>query len=192
MAARFMKKLNRREKIILILVGAVAVGAGFYRFEYVPQKARLKQVNASIDRVQGDVASLRQAVSAVQAQNVSLSIQRARGDILRLQEEIEFFKSRMSGEVPDVIGVLKRQAALNGIQMKSINSEESEIPGKYFQYRRVEINLRMESGYSAIGKFISALEEVPAIMSIERFEIHRTPEILPRLNSSMTLRLFVM
>lgn len=192
MAAGFLEKMSRRERIILALVGVVAVGAGFYKFEYEPQQARLKKVNASIEQIQGDVASLRQAVSAVRAQNVSMNIQRTRGDILRLQEEIEFFKSRMSGEVRDVIGVLKRQAALHGIQVKSINSQENEVTRSHFQYRRVQINLRMESGYRAIGKFISALEEVPAILSVQHFEVRRVQEILPRLNTSLTLRLYVM
>lgn len=187
-----MKKLSKREIVILSIVGVVAVGAGFYKFEYEPQQARLKKVNASIEQVRGDVASLQQAVSSGQAQNVSMNIQRTRGDIVRLQEEIEFFKSRMSGEVRDVIGVLRRQAALQGIQVKTINSEESEIAGKYFQYRQVDLHLKMESSYGAIGKFISALDEVPAILTVERFEINRVPEILPRLNSTLTLRLFVM
>ncbi len=186
-----LEKLSLREKIILGVVGVVVVGVGYVHFEFDPQTKNLQKVNTQVSQVQNEIDSYRQAVAGLRGQNIPRKIQMARGDIVRMQDELQFFQTRMSGEVQDVIGVLKRQAKKHGIRLKSINSEESSVGGQYLQYRRVEIHLRMESGYSGIGNFIRALEEVPAILAIQNLEVLREQNVLPRLSTSMTLRLFV-
>lgn len=189
--ASALEKLSVRERFILALVVVVLVGVGYIHFVYDPLQNKLKTVNAQIIQVQGEVDSFQQAVAGMRGKNIPQKIQMARGEIVRIQDEMQFFESQMSGKVQDVIGVLKRQAALHGIKLKSINSEESPAGGQSLQYRKVEIHLKMESGYSGIGNFIQALEEVPAIIAVENLEVLRDQQTLPRLKTSMTLRLFV-
>ncbi len=189
--ASALEKLSTRERFILALVVVVVVGVGYLNFVYDPMSKKLKSIDNQIAQVQGEIGSFQQAVSGLRRQNVQQKIQMARGEIVRIQDEMQFFQSRMSGQVQDVIGVLKRQAALHGIKLKSINSEESQVGGQNLQYRKVEITLKMESGYNGIGNFIQALEEVPAIIAVENLEVVREPQTLPRLKTSLTLRLFV-
>lgn len=189
--ASALDKLSKRERFILALVVVVVVGVGYLNFVYDPMTKKLMSIDNQIAQVQGEIGSFQQAVSGLRRQNVQQKIQMTRGEIVRIQDEMQFFQSRMSGQVQDVIGVLKRQAALHGIKLKSINSEESKAGGRNLQYRKVEITLKMESGYNGIGNFIQALEEVPAIIAVENLEVVREPQTLPRLKTSLTLRLFV-
>ncbi len=191
MAESALQKLSLRERIILGIVVMVIVGAGYVHFEYDPMTKKLQGLEAQISQVKGEVASFQQAVGGLRSQNIPQKVQAAQADIIRMQDEMQFFKTRMSGEVRDVVGVLKRQAALHGIKLQSISSEESPVQGQFIQYRRVEIHLKMQSQYPGIGKFIQALDEVPAILAIENLEVLREPSTLPRLNTSLTLRLFV-
>ncbi|QPJ62537.1 MAG: type 4a pilus biogenesis protein PilO [Candidatus Nitronauta litoralis] len=189
--ASALDKLSTRERLILALVAVVVVGVGYLNFVYDPLTKKLKTIDNQIAQVQGEIGSFQQAISGLRRQNIQQKIQMARGEIVRIQDEMQFFQTRMSGQVQDVIGVLKRQAALHGIRLKSINSEESPAGGPNLQYRKVEISLKMESGYPGIGNFIQALEEVPAIIAVENLEVVREPKTLPRLKTSLTLRLFV-
>ena len=186
------RNLNLRERIVAFLVLLVGIGAAFYQFEYEVQQARLKSIQARIDTLEPELNSYRQALSMTNPEEVRFQIKRTRGEIIRLQEEIEFFKSRMSGEARDIIRVLRRQAQRQGMEVVTIDVDEQMVSRGQAVYRQIQVHLEMVSDYSALPEFIRALDGVPALLAIRRLQVNRVPLLMPRVQTLMTVRLFVL
>ncbi len=183
--------LSTRERVLLAIVVVMVIGFGYFHWEYEPQRKRLLALEGQISQTRAESASFRQAVAEIQGQNVPGKIKQTRGDIIRLQDEIELVKSRMSGKIRDVVRVLRKQAKLHGVRLESIDTTEQWESTQSFRFRRVGIKLRMESEYQAIGRFVQALKEIPAILEIENLEVTRDPVRLPQLETALTMRLLV-
>ena len=186
------RNLNLRERIVAFLVLLVGTGAAFYQFEYEVQQARLKSIQARIDTLEPELNSYRQALSMTNPQEVQFQIKKTRGEIIRLQEEIEFFKSRMSGEARDIIRVLRRQAPRHHLFIDVNRDHLHALPLGLAVYRQIQVHLEMVSDYSALPEFIRALDGMPALLAIRRLQVNRVPLLMPRVQTLMTVRLFVL
>jgi len=112
--------------------------------------------------------------------------------VLTLQEEITFLKSRMSGKPRDVLRLLGLQAQEYQTQLKSVDTVEKPVTRGQFQYRQVNIQLNLVSSYRALGAFLRSLDSIPALLTIRDMSINRNPELLPWVESKVTIQLFVL
>jgi len=79
-----------------------------------------------------------------------------------------------------------------GAELVSFNSREREVDEEGFSYREITVFLTMKSNFRSVENFVRALERIPAVLSMRDFEIVRTRANYPRVETTFTLKFYVM
>ncbi|MFQ5481547.1 MAG: hypothetical protein ACE5ER_02215 [Nitrospinaceae bacterium] len=187
----FYRKLSARDQAILLLMFWMGVGGLYYKFEYMVQMERLKSIKNQVADVEINVKSHRLAAGQFQPERMELEIKSKTSENIGLQEEIALLKSRMSGNAVDVLRILRRSARRSQVQLQSVQAEETPVVKGDFQYKEISLSLELTSTFWGVADFLQSLENVPAILSIEDLTVSRSRESLPRLETVLRIRLFV-
>jgi len=186
------KRLSQREKIMVMVTLLVVLGLGFYMLEYKVQKKKLTSVALQLEQVSGNIKSFETALNLVQGGNVQEKILTVSAEIIKLNEEMELIKDRMTENVLAIVHELSRQAEFQGAELLSFSSREREVDEGGFSYREVTVFLTIKSNFKSVENFVRALERIPAVLSLRDFEIVRTRANYPRVETTFTLKFFVM
>ncbi len=186
------KRLSQREKILVMVTLLVVLGLGFYMLEYKVQKKKLASVTLQLEQVSENIKSFEMALNLAQGGNIHEKIITVRADIVDLNKEMALLKDRMTENVLDIVHELSRQAEFQGAELLSFNSREREVAAGGFSYREVTVFLTMKSNFKSVENFVRALERIPAMLSLRDFEIVRTRANYPQVETTFTLKFFVM
>ena len=186
------KRLSQREKIMAIVTLLVVMCLGFYMFEYQVQKKKLDALSLQLEQVSENIKSFETALSLAQGGDIQEKILKVSAEILVLNEETKLIKDRMTENVLDIIRELRKQAEFQGAELVSFNSREREVDEADFSYREITVFLIMKSNFQAVENFVRALERIPAVLSMRDFEIVRTRANYPRVETTFTLKFYVM
>ncbi len=98
----------------------------------------------------------------------------------------------MTENILDIVRELRRQAEFQGAELVSFSSREREVDEEGFSYREITVFLTMKSNFRSVENFVRALERIPAVLSMRDFEIVRTRANYPRVETTFTLKFYVM
>lgn len=160
--------------------------------EYKVQKKKLASVTLQLEQVSENIKSFEMALNLAQGGNIHEKIITVRADIVDLNKEMALLKDRMTENVLDIVHELSRQAEFQGAELLSFNSREREVAAGGFSYREVTVFLTMKSNFKSVENFVRALERIPAMLSLRDFEIVRTRANYPQVETTFTLKFFVM
>ncbi len=131
-------------------------------------------------------------MSLAQGGDLQEKILKVSAEILVLNEEMKLIKDRMTENILDIVRELRKQAEFRGAELVSFNSREREVDEADFSYREITVFLTMKSNFKSVESFVRALERIPAVMSMRDFEIVRTRANYPRVETTFTLKFYVM
>ena len=186
------KRLSQREKIMAIVTLLVVMCLGFYMFEYQVQKKKLDALVLQLEKVSENIKNFETALSLAQSGDIQEKILKVSAEILVLNEEMKLIKDRMTENILDIVRELRRQAEFQGAELVSFNSREREVDEADFSYREITVFLTMKSNFKSVENFVRALERIPAVLSMRDFEIVRTRANYPRVETTFTLKFYVM
>lgn len=192
MAGIDWKRLSPRERVMVVVTALVVLALGFYMLEYQVQKKKLTAVNLQLIQVSENIKSFEMALDLVQGDNVQEKILTVRSEIVSLDEEMELIKDRMTENILDIVHELSRQAEFQGAELLSLNTRERTVDEGGFSYTEVTVFLTMKSNFKSVENFVRALERIPAVLSLRDFEIVRSRAGYPRLETTFTLKFYVM
>jgi len=184
-------KLKSREKIFIILaVVAIAVWV-FVTFYYTPQsrkisalKVELKAADLKLDESQ----PMTKAVEALEAENLRQEevLKRLSDRTLRGQEFKTFLRH------------LARES--DSPQMKIVSltpQEENLLPpegkkgGSPSEYRRIVVQMVLQSTYAKLGSYLNGIEELPFLINVDNIQIERFEEVHPLLKVTIGLSMYI-
>lgn len=188
----WVQNLTPRELVLLILTVLVILGAGYYKLEYEALAKEREAVVSRTERVTENLKSFRTALSRIKPEELAEQVRRVSAEIETIQEEVDRTKSRMTEKVEDIVRALSKQARHHRAEMRSFNSREKRVQADGVEYKEVTLFLTIKSRYKGVGRFVQALEKIPAVLAIRDMEIRRTRQTHPLVETDLTLKLYVL
>ena len=188
-----IKKLTLREKVIMITMTLVVVGLGFFKLEYEVQEKKLKKITSQINRTSTSLNSLAKIIpAAASVKNIEQKINRFKENNAQLKKDIKFAKSRMRGSYLEILNAMNAEAEKSKAILKSTKTTDEEIKKGKLKYKEVTVTMVIHSDYKAISSFIEGLEKIPANIFLDTIEIKRKDEVLPNIQTKLTLKLYAL
>lgn len=188
----WVQNLTPRELVLLIITVLVILGVGYYKLEYEALAKEREAVVSRTERVTDNLKSFRVALSRTKPEDLAEQVRRVSAEIETIQEEVDHTKSRMTEKVEDIVRALSRQAKYHRAEMLSFNSREKRVQADGVEYKEVTLFLTIQSRYKGVGRFVQALEKIPAVLAIRDMEIRRTRQTHPLVETDLTLKLYVL
>jgi len=189
----FMDKLSTRELVILVVTLLVVVGMGYYKFEWESLQKQREELANQVMQAEQSVQGFQAALGMVKPEKMQQEINKVKEEIETLKLEIDLTKGKMTEKVADIVRVLGDQAKFQKAQLVTLNSREKLVEKEGgTDFKEVTLFLTIKSNYGAIGDFVDALEEIPAVLMIRDIEIKRQRETHPRVETDITIKLFVL
>jgi len=188
----WVQNLTTRELTLLIVTVLVVIGVGYYKLEYQAMAKEREAVASRTERVTDNLKSFRTALSRTKPEDLAEQVRRVSAEIETIQEEVDHTKSRMTEKVEDIVRALSRQAKYHRAEMLSFNSREKRVQADGVEYKEVTLFLTIKSRYKGVGRFVQALEKIPAVLTIRDMEIRRTRQTHPLVETDLTLKLYVL
>jgi Tfp pilus assembly protein PilO len=188
-----INKLTLREKVILVTMTLVVVGLGFFKFEYEVQEKKLKKITSQINKTNTSLNSLARIIpAAASVKNIEKKINNFKDNNAQLKKDIKFAKSRMRGSYLEILDTMNAEAEKSKAILKSTKTTDEEIKKGKLKYKEVTVTMVINSDYKAISSFIEGLEKIPANIFLDTIEIKRKDEILPNIQTKLTLKLYAL
>jgi hypothetical protein len=183
--------LQKREKLLLVLVVIVIAVLLFDRLIYAPQQRRVSRLKEEVkvaDQKLNELALLAKRLESSEA------------EITRLEEELKGLSGRTlrGEEFRAFLRHLARQS--DPLQMKVVSvvpSEDKVIPlgekrgTMLADFRRVTVQLVLHSTFSRLESYLRGIEELPFPVQVEGLQIERNDEIHPLLKATLGLKMFI-
>lgn len=188
-----LKKLTAREKVIMVVMTLVVVGLGFFKLEYEVQEKKLKKITSQINKTNISLNSLAKIIpAAAKVKNIEKKISNFKENNSQLEKDIKFAKSRMRGSYLEILNALNAEAEKSKAILKSTKTTDEEVKKGKLRYKEVTVNMVIHSDYKAISSFIEGLEKIPANIFLDTIEVKRKDEILPNIQTKLTLKLYAL
>lgn len=200
-----LSKLDKRQRFMLAIVGAVAVAAGFYYFHYEPS--------------QQAIAGLRQQIAVKDTELATARTQAAMGKRLEketaeLQKQLGVFrvKTATSGEIIPLIKTIEEEAQRLDLRVLNMTATVQEPPpppppgsppppgqkgpgaqapapppGLMPGYTKTSFNINLQGKYKKLEDFLKTLQDIAAFLVIEEVTISSNEKLYPELTSKMVI-----
>jgi Tfp pilus assembly protein PilO len=185
-----ISELTLREKITMVTMTLVVVGLGFFKLEYEVQEKKLKKIKSQINKTSTSLIFLTRTIpAAASVKNIEQKINHFRDNNAQLKKNIKFAKSRMRGSYLEILNAMNAEAEKSKAILKSTKTTDEEIKKGKLKYKEVTVTMVINSDYKAISSFIEGLEQISANIFLDTMEIKRKGEILPNIQTKLTLKL---
>lgn len=203
-----LSKLDKRQKFMLAIVGAVAVAAGFYYFYYEPS--------------QRAVAELRQQIAAKDtelntARTQAAMVKKLEKEITELEKQLGIFRAKTasSAEIIPLIKTIEEEAQrldLKVLNMATTVQEplltpppgspppsgqkgpgaqaQAPTPGLMPGYTKVSFNINLQGKYKNLEDFLKTLQNIATFLTVEEVTIRSDENIYPELTSKLDINAY--
>ena len=164
-------KLKTDKKKLFMLGISLAIMLILVFVVYLPLIQKLRQTKSQVILKEKEISELQ-----VQTQTLSRK---------------EKTKLPSSKEVSLAIDELSKLGADNKIDFISIDPRQTK-PAKTMFYQVLPIDMVVESEYKNLGIFLGSLERLKqSVVTLEHLEIRRDEKILPRLETRLTVNMYL-
>jgi Tfp pilus assembly protein PilO len=168
-----VKELNKREKIIVSIVGVVLVGFLVNRFVLEPQSKKVKQLRKELASLNEQAASI--GPKLVDFNRLSSELVQKKRQVAELEQALP-----QKAETAEVIHKVSTQARSNGLQVQQIRPQKVTVirtrGGKGGEFRQLFINLGIRGGYEQLGDFLAGLEQQPFYVKVAELHMSKREE----------------
>jgi Tfp pilus assembly protein PilO len=165
-----MKKLTKREKVIVIVVGLVAVVFLVNQFIIEPQTKKLRKVQKELDDLNKQYASI--TVKLAELTTLSSEVAKKERKLAELEQVLT-----QKVELAEIIHQVSTEAQIHGLQLQNLRPGQTRPmitrSGRSGEFRRADINIGIRGLYQQLGNFVSALEKQPFYLKIAELRVQR-------------------
>jgi len=183
-----MRELNKREKIIAVLVAIALVVFLVQRLAVEPQGKKFRQLQkelASLDEQYADIGPKLVDFNTLNSNLVKKEIQLA---------ELEQVLSRQA-EVAEIINEVSMQARTHGLELQNIRPQKTTFmrtrAGRHGEFRWLVLNVGIRGLYQQLGNFLGDLEQQPFYVKVAELHVAQGKERAERLEIQLKLEIVV-
>ncbi len=186
-------KLSFREQLLIVVTGIVGLGFLFYQFDYRRLEQEIQDQETLLSGVEASLRSYRLAVSrSPDPQSMTRDIEKVRQENARLEAENRDLQARLRLRPLDAIQVFQSEAERRQIRIQSFRTHETQrVPGTP-GLKAVSLILKMDGEFPDIQDFLKTLSGFRGVMKIQSLGMTRYPELYPRVQTRLHLKIYVL
>lgn len=191
-----ISKLDKKQRIMIGIIGAIALSAGFYLLYYDPAQKEIVEIRKDIEAKDNEIrnakiqvaafAPLKEQVAKLEKQldNIRVKIATS-GEIISLVKTIEDEAKRLD---------LKVVKMFSSVHEPSPPTEEIGIgKGAEVQtpaFTRTVLDLSLRGKYDKLEDFMETIQHLETFLVVERLDVSGAEKIYPRLTSNLQINMY--
>lgn len=193
--------MNRRERILLIIVSVIVTFVGWYFYLYSPRQAEHVRLTQTLEERRGQLKQME--ATALRITQLEQTYRELQSFIAQVEAKLPATK-----EIPPMLVQLERLTKSLGISLQSIRPGQLETvapasasqgapsaqtpapPAGTSAYFKFPIKLHFEASYAQLLRLTNSLAGFPRLIVIRK--ITMAPRTLPELNSDMEVETYVL
>lgn len=163
---RSWSEYSNREKVMIIVLGVLAVSLSFYFFLYKPRVDKVKDINNDLERTISDI--------------------KGHKDVLRRKEELKReYKTKLAqlqqddqdrpiklSQKSDLIVRINELIDKTGVSLKTIQSTKNQkTKSQKYGYTKMPINIEISGDYNSILNFVNQVEELKYLIKVNTLNL---------------------
>ena len=195
-----ISKLDKKQRIMIGIVVAVALLAGFYMLYYDPSQKKIVEIGKSIEAKENEIRNaevqvaafkpLKEQVAKMEEQLDELRVKTAtNGEIISLIKTIEDEAKRLDLKVVNMSSIVQEPKPPTEKSGTGKEAEESpEAQTSAFTKTILAISLRGK--YDKLEEFMETIQHLETFLIVEGLDISGAEKKYPMLTSNMEINLY--
>ncbi len=194
-------KLDKKQSIMIGIIGAIALLVGFYMLYYDPSQKEIAEIRKNIEAKENEIKNaqiqvaafkpLKEQVEKMEKRLVSLRAKTAKsGEIIPLIKTIEDEAKRLDLKVINMTSIVQEpppQSTGEGGGGK----EAGESPEtKTLAFTKTILGISLQGKYHKLEDFMETIQHLETFVVVEGLELSGAEKTYPRLTSNMEINLY--
>ncbi|KHE93952.1 MAG: hypothetical protein K8F52_11730 [Candidatus Scalindua rubra] len=194
-----ISKLDKKQRIMMGIIGAIALSAGFYMLYYEPTQKKIIEIRKDIEAKDSEIRNakiqvaifkpLKEQVAKLEEQLDSLKAKLATsGEIISLVKTIEDEAKRLDLKVINMYSTVHEPppAEISGTGKEAEKPSEVQAPA----FTRTVLDLSLRGKYDKLEAFMETIQHLETFLVVERLDISGGEKKYPRLTSNMKINMY--
>ncbi len=194
-----ISKLDKKQRTMLGIIGAIALLAGFYMLYYDPSQKKIVEIRRDIEAKENEIRNAR-------IQTASFELLKSK--VAKLEEQLGELRTKIatSGEIISLIKTIEDEALrldLKVINMYSsihtpppiVKSSKGEKVEKKPEdhgpsFTKTVLNVRLRGKYDKLETFMDTIQHLETFLIVDGLDISSAEKTYPRLTSNVKINLY--
>jgi Tfp pilus assembly protein PilO len=195
-----ISKLDKKQSIIVGIIVAIALSAGFYMLYYEPSQKKMVEISKDIEAKETEIRNaevqvaafkpLKEQVAKLEEQLANLRLKTATsGEIISLIKTIEEEAKRLDFKVAKMTSIVHEPpppTEQSGTGKEAEESPEVQTPA----FTKTILNIRLRGKYDELEEFMETIQHLETFIVVEGLDISSAEKIYPRLTTNMEINLY--
>ncbi len=195
-----ISKIDKKQRIMIGIFGAIALSAGFYLLYYDPAQKTMVEIRKDIEAKENEIRNakvqvaafepLKKQVAELEEQLADLRVKIATsGEIISLVRTIEDEAKRLDLKVVRMFSTVHEPPPPTeeiGIGNEAGKSPEVQTPA----FTRTVLDLSLRGKYDKLEGFMGTIQHLETFLVVEGLDVSGAKEIYPRLSSNMQINMY--
>jgi len=186
-----ISKLDKKQRTIVSIIGAIALLAGFYMLYYDPSQKKIAEIRKNIEAKEVEIGNakiqvaifepLKEQVAQMEEKLAGLKVKTATsGEIIALIKTIEDEAKRLN------IKVVRMTSSVHEPPPTSGTTPEVQAPS----FTKVILDISLRGKYDKLEDFMETIQHLETFLVVEGLDITSAEKTYPRLTSNMEINLY--
>ncbi len=192
-------KLEKKQRMAVGIVGAVALLAGFYMLYYKPSQEKDVEIHRKIEAKKNEIKIAKIQVAGYE---------QLKKQVTELEEQLGELRAKIatSGEIISLVKTIEEEAKrldLKVVNMYSTvhmppppppadeNAKGNELPvNKTHTFTKTVLRINLRGKYDKLEDFVNSIQHLETFLVVEELALDGSENIYPRLSSNMKINLY--
>lgn len=163
----FIDKFNQvplAQKVVLLIIALVALGAAFYMVMYQPVVKEIEQSKTKLSKLQQE----KQRLEVLKDKKA-----RMRSKIAELQQELLIAREKLpaTAEIPSLLQRIHNQAKTAGLEIHNFQRDESKAQQYYIE---IPVTMELVGTFDELANFFYYVGRMTRIVNIKNLDMKRS------------------
>ncbi len=195
-----ISKIDKKQRVMIGIIGAIALSAGFYLLYYDPAQKKLVEIRKDIEAKENEIRNAKIQVAAFEP---------LKKKVAKLEEQLDNLRVKIatSGEIISLVKTIEDEAKRLYLKVVKMFSTVHEPPppteesgtGKEAEespevqthaFTRTILNISLRGKYDELEDFMETIQHLETFLVVEGLDISSAEKIYPRLASNIEINLY--
>jgi len=189
-------KLDKKQRTIVSIIGAIALLAGFYMLYYEPSQKKIAEIRKDIEAKEIEIGNAKIQVAIFEP---------LKEQVAEMEEKLDGIKAKTatSGEIIALIKTIEDEAKrldINVVKMASSVHEPPPPPttekggttpeAQTAAFTKIILDISLRGKYDKLEDFMETIQHLETFLVVEGLDISSVEQAYPRLTSNMKINLY--
>ncbi len=189
-----ISKLDKKQRTIVSIIGAIALLAGFYMLYYDPSQKKIAEIRKDIEAKEIEIGNAKIQVAIFEP---------LKKQVAKMEEKLDGIKAKTatSGEIIALIKTIEDEAKRLDIKVVKMASSVHEPPPpteksgttpevQTAAFTKIILDISLRGKYDKLEDFMETIQHLETFLVVEGLDISSVEKAYPRLTSNMKINLY--